>query len=186
MVRKFKKTGRKTSQIVPVVFGQTHRWIVGSFLILSLIMAGCASAPVSDSPGPQALAIWTLADLSLPGTAQPEMADLLTAKVMETAEATGAYPLVERERLLAVLQELSLGSSDLADEATGLRLGRLVGARLMVFGAYQVVASQMRIDLRLVDVETGKVINTAEKVVPAGDISGWLTGAAMATQGLLQ
>jgi hypothetical protein len=186
MVRQFKKTGRKTVEMVPVVLAQAHRWGFGSLLILSLIMAGCASAPVSDSPGPKALAIWTLADLSLPGTTQPEMADLLTAKVMETAESTGVYPLVERERLLTLLQELSLGSSDLADEATGLRIGRLVGARLMLFGAYQVVASQMRIDLRLVDVETGKVINTAEKVVPAGDISGWLTGAAMATQSLLQ
>lgn len=160
-------------------------WGAGFLLILSLIIAGCASAPVSDPTMPQALAIWTLEDLSLPGTVQPELAELLTAKVMETAEATETYLLVERERLLAVLQELNLGSSQLADEATGLRLGKLVGARLMLFGSYQVVAAQMRIDLRLVDVETGRVINAAEKTVPAGNMVGWLRGAEMATQDLL-
>ena len=160
-------------------------WGSGFFLILSLIIAGCASAPVSDPTTPQALAIWTLEDLSLPGTVPPELAELLTAKVMETAEATATYPLVERERLLAILQELNLGSSQLVDEATGLRIGRLVGARLMLFGSYQVVAALMRIDLRLVDVETGRVINAAEKTVPAGNLAGWLTGAEMATRDLL-
>lgn len=160
-------------------------WSSGFFLILSLIMAGCAAAPVSDPAGPPALAIWTLEDLSLPGTVQPELAELLTAKVMETAEATGTYPLVERERLLAILQELNLGSSRLADEATGLRIGRLVGARLMLFGAYQVVASQMRLDLRLVEVETGRVFNAAQKTVPAGNLSGWLEAAAAGTRELL-
>jgi curli biogenesis system outer membrane secretion channel CsgG len=149
-------------------------------------MSGCAATPVTDSPVNRALAIWTLEDLSLPGTGQPELAEILTAKVMETAEALGTYPLVERERLLAILQELNLGSSQLADEATGLRIGRLVGARLMLFGAYQTVASQMRIDLRVVDVETGKVISTAENTVPAGNLAGWLKAAEMATQRLLE
>jgi len=73
----------------------------------------------------------------------------------------------------------------LADKAAGLRIGRLVGARLMLFGAYQVVASQMRLDLRLVEVETGKVLNAAQQTVPAGDLAGWLRGATTATKDLL-
>ncbi len=182
MVPKFKNQG-----CIPASKTGRYRfgWGSGFFLILSLIIAGCASAPVSDPATPQALAIWTLEDLSLPGTVPPELAELLTAKVMETAEATATYPLVERERLLTILQELNLGSSQLVDEATGLRIGRLVGARLMLFGSYQVVATLMRIDLRLVDVETGRVINAAEKTVPAGNLVGWLTGAEMATRDLL-
>lgn len=154
-------------------------------LLLGLVVAGCAAAPVGGVAGPPTLAVWTLEDLSLPGTAPADLAELLTARVMEAAEAAGTYPLVERERLLAILKELNLGSSGLADEATGLRLGRLVGARLMLFGAYQVVASQMRVDLRLVEVETGRVRKAASKTVSAGDLSGWFEGAAAATRQLL-
>ena len=161
----------------------TGSW--GFVLLLGVAVAGCAAAPVSGPTGPPALAVWTLEDLSLPGTTPADLAEMLTARVMETVEATGTYSLVERERLLAILQELNLGSSGLADEATGLRIGRLVGARLMVFGAYQVVASQMRLDLRLVDVETGRVRNASSKTVPAGDLSAWFQGAAAAARDLL-
>ncbi|WP_394707992.1 CsgG/HfaB family protein [uncultured Desulfosarcina sp.] len=148
-------------------------------------MAGCATVPVSGPTGPPALAVWTLEDLSLPGTAPADLAEMLTARVMDTVEATGTYSLVERERLLAILQELNLGSSSLADEATGLRIGRLVGARLMVFGAYQVAASQMRLDLRLVEVESGRVRKASSRTVSAGNLSAWFQGAEAAARDLL-
>jgi len=182
----FRKCKRRA--FIPVSQAKGKRrsgWEPGFFLLLLLVMAGCAAAPVSESTAPQALAVWPLEDLSLPGTVQPDLADLLTAKVMETVEAAGSHPLVERERLLGLLQELNLGSGELADESTGLRIGRLVGARLMMFGSYQVVAMQMRIDLRMVDVETGKVVRAAERIVSAGDLAGWLNGAAAATRDLL-
>lgn len=158
----------------------------GLFLILAFLAAGCASRTAPIPTGPPALAVWTLEDLSLPGTTQPDWAELMTAGVMEAVEADGAYILVERERLLAILQELSLGSSDLAAGATSLRIGRIAGARLMIFGAYQVIASQMRVDLRLVEVETGKVIITATQTASADNLSGWLQAAAMAAHDLLE
>jgi len=163
------------------------RWALakGLVLILALIASGCAGHTELAPIGPPALAVWTLEDLSLPGTTQPDLAELMTAGVMEAVEADGAYTLVERERLLAILQELSLGSSELAADATSLRIGRIAGARLMVFGAYQVIASQMRVDLRLVEVDSGKVLNTATQTTAAGNLSGWLQAASMAAQELL-
>lgn len=158
----------------------------GLALCLILVMAGCAGQPAPAPSGPPALAVWPLEDLSLPGSGRPEAAELMTAAVMEAVEANGDYALVEREKLLAVLQELSLGSSELAAESTGLRIGRIVGARLMLFGACQAVASQMRVDLRLVEVETGKVIQTAQKTTSAGDLPRMMQVAAEAARELLQ
>lgn len=165
-------------------------WAANRALVLGLILvvAGCAGQP-SPAPapaGPPALAVWPLEDLSLSGSGRPESAELMTAGVMEAVEATGDYTLVERERLLAVLQELSLGASELAAESTGLRIGRIVGARLMLFGTYQAVASQMRVDLRLVEVETGKVIRTAQKTAPTGNLSHMMQVAAETARELLQ
>ena len=158
----------------------------GLALCLLLVMAGCAGQTPPVASGPPALAVWPLEDLSLPGNSRPEAAELMTAGIMEAVEANGDYALVERERLLAVLQELSLGSSELAAESTGLRIGRIVGARLMLFGAYQAVAAQMRVDLRLVEVETGRVIQTAQKTAPTGDLPQMMQVAAEAARELLQ
>jgi curli biogenesis system outer membrane secretion channel CsgG len=154
-------------------------------MLLGAMAAGCATAPFSVPAGPPVLAVWTLEDLSLPGSTGVDLAELMTARVMETVEASQGYALVEREQLLAILQELNLGSSRLADDAAGLRIGRMMGARMMLFGAYQVVASQMRVDLRLVEVETGRLIKASQQTVPAGNLSAWLQAAATATRDLL-
>ena len=82
------------------------------------------------------------------------------------------------------MEELKLGSSSLADEDTRLKLGRLSGARLMVFGGYQIIGSRMRLDLRLVEVETGKIIKAVQKVSPASDLPGWLNSARGAAEEL--
>ncbi|HOJ14211.1 MAG TPA: CsgG/HfaB family protein, partial [Deltaproteobacteria bacterium] len=95
-------------------------------------------------------------------------------------ELAQGVEVVERERLVAVLEELRLGSSQLADDETRLRVGRITGAREMVFGAYMVVGPTMRLDLRRVDVETGRVVRTASKTAPSGDVQAWVEAARKA------
>ena len=56
----------------------------------------------------------------------------------------------------------------------------LVGARLMVFGGYQVFGGQMRIDLRLVEVESGKVLKAVHKIATSGELSAWMDAAGNA------
>jgi len=90
---------------------------------------------------------------------------MLAGPVIEALQGKG-YQVVERQRLLFLLEELHLGSGVLADESTRLRLGRLCGARWMVFGGYQTIGGQARVDLRLVEVETGKVLKAAQRTVP--------------------
>jgi len=43
----------------------------------------------------------------------------------------------------------------------------------------------MRLDLRMVKVETGRVIKAAKKTTSAGDLNSWLTIAAEAAQDLM-
>ena len=131
------------------------------------------------------IAVWDLEDLSPSGIAQMDLGNLLSARIMETVQQAGGYTVVEREKLEIALRELNLGSSSLADASTRLRIGRIAGARLMIFGAYQVVADQMRLDLRIVEVETGRIIKTAEKTAGGGDLSGWLKAAEAAAKELI-
>lgn len=132
------------------------------------LLSACANAPVGAPPrGP--VAVWDLDDLTPASAAQGGLGELLAGSVIEALQGKG-YEVVERQRLLLVLEELKLGSAELADENTRLRLGRLSGARWMVFGGIQAFGGQMRVDLRLVEVETGKVRKAAQRTA-ARDLS---------------
>lgn len=156
-----------------------------------LTIFGCVStgpSPTATFEGPAsggAVAVWELENMTVLGSTRPDLSEILSARITETVREEG-NTVVERERLLAVLKELSLGTSELANTESRLRIGHLAGAKRMVFGGYQVVGDSMRIDLRMVEVETGRVLKTSEKTVGAGDQAGWLTAAEEAARGLFR
>lgn len=147
-------------------------------LLIVLSLSSCATGPVPDDQR-KGLAVWDLEDVS-PGVSGVDIGELLSGRVVEVMKGRGDYTVVERTRLVRVLEELRLGSSTLADEETRLRVGRLAGARFMVFGGYMVIAGKMRLDLRLVDVESGKVLKAVQKTAASNNISGWLDAAGKA------
>jgi PBP1b-binding outer membrane lipoprotein LpoB len=153
--------------------------------VLCFLLYGCAGSPDVTSMKNPVIAVWDLEDLSPLGITQMDLGNLLSARIMEAVLQAGGYRVVEREKLETALRELHLGSSSLADASTRLRIGRIAGARLMIFGAYQVIGNQMRLDLRIVDVETGRIIKTAEKTAVSGDLSGWLNAAEAAAKELI-
>jgi len=150
---------------------------------LSLLI-GCASSPSTNERG-GSIAVWDLDDLSLKKGIPPSLGEVLSSQIIEVLKARGEYVVVERQRLILALEELRLGTTQLVDESTRLKLGRMLGAKWMVFGGYQIIGDQMRLDLRLVEVETGKVKKAIHKIIPAANPSGWIEGAKKAAEDLL-
>ena len=70
--------------------------------------------------------------------------------------------LVERERLQAVLAEQKMQQSKFFDSTTAVRTGRLIGAEYLLTGAFTAIDPDIRIDTRVVRVETGEVVRTAK------------------------
>ncbi len=68
--------------------------------------------------------------------------------------------IVERDRLEAILAELKLGQSAKIDPSSAAKVGKLLGARYMVLGGYFDLMSILRVDARVVEVETGKVVQS--------------------------
>lgn len=151
-------------------------------IFLVLLFCSCAS----DAPyqGDAAVAVWDFDDLTPGDSTMDGLGEMLSSQAIDTLQKRGGHPVVERQRLLLAMEELKLGSSSLADEETRLRLGRLSGARLMVFGVYQIIGKQMRLDLRLVEVETGRIIKAVQKVSAASDLQGWLNSTRAAVEEL--
>jgi TolB-like protein len=86
--------------------------------------------------------------------------------------ALDAIQIVERDRLEEVLAELKLGQSGKIDAATAAKAGKLLGARYMVLGGYFDIKGALRVDARVVEVETGKVV---QSVGATGETDDFLT-----------
>ena len=165
-------------QALPLFSKRGLYWI---FLTIPLLFISCTST-IRESRE-VTVAVWDLEDLSPSTSIRPDLGELLSGRIIETLSEK-EYTVIERERLLLALQELNLGTTSLVDETTRLKLGKLMGARYMVFGGYQIIGGQMRLDLRMVEVETGKVLKSVQKTTAAGDLSGWIDAARKAAEGL--
>lgn len=152
--------------------------IILSIFLCAVWLSGCASTPLEQTT--RAVAVWDLENLSLSEQARPDLGQVLSGEIIQAIQRTGDIRVVERERLVTILEELKLGSSELADETTRLKVGRIIGAAEMVFGGYMVVGNTMRIDLRRVDVSTGRVLKTVKQTTGADDMEGWLKAAGQA------
>lgn len=70
--------------------------------------------------------------------------------------------LIERERLDDISQELQKQQTDLFDASSRQAIGKLLGVKVMLFGSYFQLGQTLRIDARMVEVETGKVLHAVE------------------------
>ncbi len=82
----------------------------------------------------------------------------LTQMVVTDLAADPKLTIVERTRIQEILDELKLGHSGRVDPATSAKIGRLVGAEYLVLGTYFELGGTLRIDARVVRVETGEVV----------------------------
>jgi len=71
--------------------------------------------------------------------------------------------IVEREKLETLLKEINLGEGKFINPNTAQQLGKGLGAEYILTGAFLSIEPMMRIDARLVNVETGLVVK-ANKV----------------------
>ncbi len=99
------------------------------------------------------------------------MATILTSQLADHLNASGRVKVVDRVVLDRLLSELNLGSSDLADPDTALRLGRVMAARIMGTGSLFTLPGDTLVNLRLVDTETSAIAKTLTRQL--GPESGW-------------
>jgi TolB-like protein len=66
--------------------------------------------------------------------------------------------VVERPKLNVVLAELDLSQTRFIDPATALKLGRGLAARYLITGSYTLAGESLRLDARVLEVETGAVL----------------------------
>ena len=83
------------------------------------------------------------------------LAQMLTTDLV----GAGGAKVVERTQIQAVMDELKLGHSSVVDKDTSAKIGNLIGAEYLVLGSYFSLAGTLRVDARLVRVETGEIVH---------------------------
>lgn len=143
-----------------------HRKIVcyGFCLALSYLLSGCATQPHeplatdgTSAPHALILAVWDFDNNSMAGGDVDYLSKALSEMLITNLSQSSDIRLVERVNLRSALEEQHLSTSQLASEENRLKLGRIAGANLMAFGSYMAMGGHVRIDVRVVDVETSLV-----------------------------
>lgn len=68
--------------------------------------------------------------------------------------------IVEREKLEEIIKEQKLNNSKGFDPASASKIGKLLGAEIILTGAFFEMFGTFRIDARFIDVETGKILKS--------------------------
>lgn len=93
---------------------------------------------------------------------------VLTAELTAKLNATGRVRVVERVLVERLLEELNLGSSDLADPDTALRLGKVLAAKLLGTGSLFYLPNGSLLTMRFIDTETSAVPKVITKQIALG------------------
>jgi len=73
------------------------------------------------------------------------------------------FRIVERRELEKLFAEMKLGTLGAVDQATAVRIGRLLGAETLCLGSLTGLGGRTLLNLRLVRTETGEVLAAASK-----------------------
>ena len=82
------------------------------------------------------------------------IADMLITDLSKIKGVT----IVEREKLEKLIQEIKLGQSKYFDPTTAQKLGKGLGAQNILTGSFYILDNTIRMDARLIDVQTGGII----------------------------
>jgi len=129
--------------------------------VVALLLLGVpglpAQSPSADDLPTVAVMDFTGFMLGESGNSAPVGKAVSSMLVTELTQRDGMR-VIERSRLKEILEEQRLALSGRVDESTAIEVGEMLGVQYMVFGQVTSVMSQMRLDMRAVNVETSEVL----------------------------
>lgn len=135
------------------------------FFAVACSLAALGSLALAQEPARRTIAILDFNNNSIVDRERLEplrkgLADILITEI----SAIGAFRVVERDKLREVVMELEFGQSELVDPSSAQKMGKLLGAQNLLFGGFvHSSGDNIRVDVRIVEVETGRTIKAVEQ-----------------------
>ena len=138
------------------------------FLILFLVFILWGFSPCTDTT----LAVLDFENNSFFNSVTYQPLSKGLAQIMITEiQNIKSIQVVERQRLRELLDELKLSQSGLLSADNSVQVGKMLGARYLVFGGFMVTMNKkIRIDVRVVEVETGLTLKAGEETGKVGKV----------------
>jgi TolB-like protein len=146
-------------------------WMVLTTIALLLWSPACGGAVESaKGSGDITLVILPFENNSVTDTQrfEPLSKGLSAMLITDLSNSKTRLKVVEREKIQAILKEIALGQSGAVDESTAIEAGRILGARAIAIGSFMVIEKKVRIDTRIIDIETSKVM-MADSIMGGSD-----------------
>lgn len=91
------------------------------------------------------------------GTSEAEAiaaSDKFSAELSKTKQ----YNVLDRANIAALMQELEFTNSDMADQSTALKMGKMLGAENIVFGTVAKMGDLYTVSVKEIEVETTRIV----------------------------
>lgn len=69
-----------------------------------------------------------------------------------------SFKIIERARIKSLFKEMAFNQSGALDSSVAVRTGKLLGAQAIAFGQFVCLDKDVRLDMRIINVETGEII----------------------------
>ncbi len=134
--------------------------------------SGKPPVAAADDWSPRALVVSLLDFQEAAGPLEREgLAEAFVLALTSHLQESGRVKVVEREIIDKLLAELKLGSSELAEPATRLKLGRVLAASVIGTGGFRPASAGTDLQLRLIDTETTDIRTTlSERLTNPGEV----------------
>lgn len=87
---------------------------------------------------------------------------------------SGRLSVIERRHLMRVLAEQKLGATSLFDPESVERIGRILGVQALITGSIADLGSNLKVNARVLSVESGRVIGAASASIPNDETTKYL------------
>lgn len=117
------------------------------------------STPIPSPAATNAPLVASLAFENLNGNPALDQLEIgIAGALTEAFVSSGRFRSVERAQLDKVLKELELNQGSHVDPNTAQRLGLLLGVKYITLGSFQEWQGELRLNARLLQVETGEIL----------------------------
>ena len=99
-----------------------------------------------------------------PGTKNTSLGSMIAEMFTTEVVNNNSFKIVEREQLNKVLGELQIGQSGVLDTTDAQKLGKILGAGAIIAGSVMKMGDSLRIDSRIIQVETGIIVSAERRI----------------------
>ena len=135
-------------------------------VVVTCLSAACTAKPAqllstADVPQIKTVAVLPFSNNSITRSVHTKgLARTLTDRIVENLAGSLEITLIDREAIEKVLNELSLSSQGMTEGEGRLTLGKLLGANYLIMGEYSEIVENLRLDARIVEVQSGRVVGS--------------------------